>query len=240
MKQALQALIGLIGAVALSAPAHATLQIALDINGATFNCVDNAGCDTNLATGVLQTGATTFAGVSFLGSSQTSASGATNSITTTSFQITNNNATPVTYQLAVGDTRFAGPVTSLSQSGSGTLLNAVGSTIDLTYYADTANGQGADTPTDFPGTLQADSGIKTATLVSDSFNFNSTSVFADPNLYSMTLGTSGTLVAGGSLVGRSQDQIGFASTTPVSEPGSLALLGAALLGFVALRRQMGA
>ena len=209
-------------------PANATLQIALDINGQTFTCVDNAACDSNSAVGTLQTGQTTFAGVTFLGSSQTSSQGATNDLNTTSFQITNNNAGTITYQLAVGDTNYQGPVTLLSQSGSGTFNNAVGSTIDLTYYADTANGQGADTPTDFPGAQQANSGVITATLISDSFSFHSTSPFTDSNLYSMTLGTSGTLAAGGSLVGRSQDQIGF--TTTVDEPGTLALMIGSIAG----------
>jgi hypothetical protein len=216
-------------AMALTAsPAHAVLQLALDINGAVFTCVDNTGCDTNLAIGTLQTGQTTFNGVSFLGSSQTSTKGGSNDINTTSFQITNNNAGTITYQLAVGDNAYQGPVTSLAQSGSGTFNNAIGSTIDMTYYADTANVQGADTPTDFPGSLQFDSGLITATKVSDSFSVSSTSVFTDSNLYSMTLGTSGTLTAGGSLVGRSQDQIGL--QVPVSEPGTLGLLGGGLLG----------
>jgi len=210
-------------------PAHAVLQIALDINGSTFTCVDNdSGCDTNNAVGTLQTGPTTFAGVSFLGSSQTQKVGAVNDLNTTSFQITNNNAGTVNYQLAVGGTDFVGPVTTLSQSGSGTFNNAIGSTIDMTFYADTANGQGADTPTDFPGALQADSGLITATLLSDSFNFEHISSFTDANGYSMTLGTSGTLVSGGSLVGRSQDEI--ALVTAVPEPGTMGLLGSGLLG----------
>jgi len=213
-------------------PANAVLQIALNINGSTFTCVDNnAACDTNNAVGTLQTGQTTFNGVTFLGSSQTSTKGTTNDLNTTSFQITNTNGTSVTYQLAVGDTSYVGPVTLLSQSGSGTFNNAIGSNITMTYYADTANGQGADTPTDFPGALQATSGVITATLLSDSFNFESTSPFTDANLYSMTLGTSGTLVAGGSLVGRSQDQIGFSTTSPVPEPGTLTLLIGSIAGF---------
>jgi len=210
-------------------PAHAVLQLALTINGSTFTCADNqVGCDTNLTTGILQTGPTTFAGVSFLGSSQTQKVGTINDINTTSFQITNNNAGTISYQLAVGGTDFVGPVTVLSQSGSGTFNDAIGSTIDMTFYADTGNAQGADTPTDFPGALQADSGLISATTLSDSFNFESTSNFVDANLYSMTLGTSGTLVSGGSLVGRSQDQI--AVTTAVPEPGTMGLLGSGLLG----------
>jgi hypothetical protein len=215
-------------------PAHAVLQLALDINGAVFTCVDNTACDTNPAVGTLQTGQTTFNGVSFLGSSQTQRVGAINDINTTSFQITNNNATAVTYQLAVGGTDFVGPVTNLHQSGSGTFSDAIGSTIDLAYYASSANIQGAGTPTDFPGVLQADSGVITAALLSDSFNYTNTSSFSDADLYSMTLGTSGSLAAGGSLVGRSQDQIALVA---VSEPGSLALLMGMLAGLGLWRRR---
>lgn len=236
----IKSLSGLIGgaalALALSNPAHAVLQFSLDINGATFTCVDNTACDTNNTLGILQTGQTTFAGVDFLGSSQTQKVGALNSINTTSFQITNNNAGTINYQLAIGGTSFQGPVTSLSQSGSGTFQSAVGSTIDLTYYADPNNVQGADTPTDFPGAIQANSGVIVANLLTDSFNFNHTSAFADSNLYSMTLGTTGTLTSGGSLVGRSQAQI--AASVPVSEPGTFGLLGSGLvgMGYILTRR----
>jgi len=216
---------GVLAALVFASPANAVLQFSLDINGATLTCVDNTACDTNPAVGTLQTGSTTFAGVSFLGSSQTQTVGAINSLNTTSFQITNNNAGTVTYTLAVGGTNFVGPVTTLSQSGSGTFQSAVGSTINLTYYADGANTQGADFPTDLPGIQQANSGTITAAALTDSFNFNHTSAFADPNLYSMTLGTTGTLTSGGSLVGRSQAEIAVA----VPEPASMGILGGGLL-----------
>src|SRR5262252_2242580 len=89
-----------LGGIALgSAPSYAVLQLSLDINGASFACVDNTACDTNPTVGVLQTGATTFAGVTFLGSSQTQLTGLTNELTTTSFQITNTNGTAVSYTL---------------------------------------------------------------------------------------------------------------------------------------------
>ncbi len=226
----IKSLSGLIGgaalALALSNPAHAVLKFSLDINGATFTCVDNTACDTNNTLGILQTGQTTFAGVDFLGSSQTQKVGAINSLNTTSFQITNNNAGTINYQLAIGGTGFQGPVTELSQSGSGTFQSAIGSTINLSYYADQANNQGADTPTDFPGSLQASSGLIVANTLTDSFNYNNTSAFTDNDVYSMTLGTSGTLTRGGSLVGRSQAQIAQA----VPEPGTFGLLGTSLLG----------
>jgi hypothetical protein len=58
MKQALAALAGVSALALMSAPSHAILQIAAQVNGgAIFTCQDNqAGCDTNSNIGTLTLG----------------------------------------------------------------------------------------------------------------------------------------------------------------------------------------
>lgn len=237
MRNTIVSAIGLAAGVFLAAsPAHAALLFAADVGGTSFTCADNASCDQNSTTGILELADQSIGGVQVNGSISTSVQGTINSIDTSSLSIINNNTTPTAITVTVGDTNFTGPVDTFVVSGSGTFTGAqTGSTVTLTWYNDPANAQGAEAAGDTPGNL-LDSFTATQTLArSQSFSFNDSGATSDGALFSMTIQAAGTLQPGASLLSRGQSEV---KPQAVPEPGSLGMLGCglAMLGLL-WRRQ---
>jgi hypothetical protein len=226
-----------LAAVAFTAPASATLQIAGNFNGTAFLCVDNASCDLNLSTGTIQLADQIIGGVEVDGSVQRSQGTPANPnpldiLSTSSLSVINTLGIAVQVTVTVSDTNFAAPVVAYNTAGSGTWQTANNSTATLRWWADAANQQGADNATDTPGTL-IDSFTSTAVGPADSFSHNGSGAVSLLTPFSMTEQVSGTLTAGANFLNRGQTEI----LTPAPEPATFALLGAGLLGLVAVRRR---
>ena len=219
--------------------AHATLQIAANINGTLFSCFDNqAGCDQNPAVGTLQLNNLVLGGVQVNGSIQSQqlgvAGGLSNILNTSSLSVINNNATGISGTVTVGGTGFTAPTQFATLSGSGTYQNSAGSQATLTWFGDTADGQGAGSPGSTPG-ANLDTFTHTAIGSADSFSTGNVVVpFASSAPFSLTENAVFSLAAGGTLLSRGQTIVADVVTP---EPAGLALMGVGLLGLAMVRRQ---
>jgi hypothetical protein len=223
--------------------ADADLILAGTINGSSFCAVDNDAFACGFGTQLADADATdgrlgladgTFGGLTVEGSSHRQTLGPpTNILSSSSLNIINTSGADVAFDVAVGATDFVGPINTAFTTGSGTWINAVGSTINLEWWNDPANDQGAETPGDTPGGL-VDSFTDTPTVAADSFNHvGGPFLVNDPAAFSMTLRYFGTLADGAVLNSRGQAEI--KPVADVSAPATLLLLGSGL-GLLGWRR----
>ncbi|MGD0961498.1 MAG: PEP-CTERM sorting domain-containing protein [Methylomonas sp.] len=208
--------------------AHATLQLAFDANGGPSTVViDNVSPqDTNpaLNTITLANGFQPTPGLIVDGSTHT-ANFSNNDITSGSSSVTNDTTAAVHIVGDVSATGFAAEGLSDS-TASGTFVNAIGSTITVSFWNDPTNTQGATAAGDHPG-VEVGTYTFNVTQATQSFSYDSGLVAVnDPGLNSMTVQFDYNLVAGGQLVSRGQAEI-----SSVPEPATPLLM---VTGLIAL------
>jgi hypothetical protein len=220
-----------VSSLAFLSPAHATLQIAANFGGSTFFCADNAACDLNPAVGVMQLGDVSIGGVEINGSIQASGRGP-DFLNTSSLSVINGSGHAVPYDVTVGDTGYFPTVTSVAFSGAGTWQTAIGSTANMSWWADALNGQGAAFAGDTPG-IEVGALSSTAAHIVDSFALTGSDPFFASAPFSMTEDVSGVVTDGGQLINRGQTMI----AVPEASTWAMMLVGFAGLGFGAWMRK---
>ena len=155
--------VAMTGLMAMAAPAaHATLLLSGSVNATNFCASDqNVGCgfgnvilDANPAVNRLGLDAVVINGVEVFGSLAIARYGSPqNILNSSSLQIINTNPFEVDIVVTVSATDYVPPSLIAFTSGSGTFQDVAGSTVDLRWWNDPLNRQGAETPGDTPGNL---------------------------------------------------------------------------------------
>lgn len=212
MKRSLGRIVGIalimIAVALIMTPASAELKIALTVYdtsnpGGAGNFYSNVikDSDDGFTDGMIKlpNGFQPIANLVVDGSTHTSVHGTSGVVASGSSRVANYRTAPVRIYAAVSDTDFEPPAHFADITASGTFTNAEASTIDLAWFNDPANTQGADNAfsdyADFnankasltPGN-QLDTYSYTSTGVLKSFNYNKEKISVnDPDPYSMTL-----------------------------------------------------
>jgi len=230
----------------VSAPAQASFLLAIDVNGVQACASDNnAGCgfgtqlfDIDPTVGVMSFGnlPLVIGGLEITGSvQQATIGGPFNILNTSSTQITNISGGTISGMFAVSATGFTPFASTAFASGSATWQNAVGSSIQMGWYNDPLNAQGAQFATDTPG-IELFTCSDSITLIADATACSNGPISVeDLNPFSMTLFTSFNLTSGATVVNRGQTEIKPVATD-VPEPSALFLLGLSTM-FVLARRK---
>ena len=174
--------------------------------------------------------------------SQVIGAGGTNSIDSSSLFVTNNTGGQVRATVAVSGTNFVAPAFAANASGSITWENTQGSAIDGLWFNDPANGQGAESATDLPGTQ-----VHSWNAIADSIA-DADSTFSGPVAINNAAGFSMSLgfvlatvdpdpIANNAVFGRVVNR-GMTLITVVPEPASITLTG--LLVILGYRRRRAA
>lgn len=218
-------------------PAHAVLQIALQVGPDSFLCVDNTACDTNPAVGTVQVGNTLVDGIEVNGSIQESIHGAVfPTLDTSSLSITNTLGATVIATVAVSDTDFKAVVARFVTSAGGVWVGPSGATTTQGWWIDAANDQGASNAFDTPGT-EIDSFSAINTPLTEAFSHNGGTIMNLIAPFSLTEQATFTLPAGEELLNRGQAIVGIAAP----EPSTWAMMGIGfgVMAFFGLRKRRG-
>jgi PEP-CTERM motif len=222
--------------LALATPASAELEIFIDIGGHVLTCAASAACNTSASPDKLTLAPVVLDGVAFQGEEVLSTTSHGQDILSNSvLSVTNTNAFSVPVEVVVSDTDYPGPVEIYNVAGAGTFVDSIGSVLNLNFFADAANGQGADGTGATPGTNIFNYTSPTVTLPTEGVSLlDGTGPFFASGPVSITERATYSLAAGGQLLNRGMSEV----LTVVPEPSTWAMMiiGFAGLGYAAFRR----